>query len=678
MISLFSIFVILICIGIIILIYRTIVYKKNDTPATVYERLITSQKETPVAFTFARIGDKYENYTYNGMDNILEKSLDDYPMNLDGSFHRPDQLYHGILNENENGFRITGVDIDFRCPSNFEYVNGQCKVRNICEPNDVNLYRGINYYYFTEKLLHRNEEISFHPRLYYYCNGNNTDGGGELRECKINELFVNVDALPATENPCRYYDVCEDRIEATKHKYQINDHILLENEYYLCNNRVSVLNRCPIGTGFSTVVNACMTINRCLDYSGTIPNNENSFIACRNGQEIVVNCSNGIFTDMNGQLSCKNMACLSKQIQFKTITYFRYPFGWLECLPFENVQTLMHCDDPMILVTSQLQHQNQPVYQVEKYLFDDYEIPTKFVTDDFQCADFNLEENSNFIINNIISTSYNFGLPEFNFNVLTEKKDYSEIPNVFYKDGMLIKESITDEIVQTNSTEFASFSVSDNYEIFLYQNHVQRNFGDLDFIIYAIMYDMSVEIPNRSIENLFDYIDADGLTISPPEESNLYFNAYNLEFTEFDLAHSSNGIDLLPFENSFIYQYRVLDLDENNNVVTMVSWTHFGLVKIKGLLSSFAKVDENFQLSHLTLPLTKDIIEPLIPINRFNGILSNIKHQMYSYLHEPICLQYLENVEILEPPLAITLGIENLFQVYHENYYENFTDVVQF
>lgn len=666
MLTLSSIVVIIVCVAVIVFLYTISTGNQNHSPVDAFSKLQASEMKTIRAFTFSKTNDnKFENY-FVGDEGVLEKSLDDLPVNYDGSYYK--QLEHGDIIERETGFNITGIDFDFNCPQNWIYQNGKCFVDNICQLDDVNVYRGINYYYFSEKLLTRKfSEVAYHPRLYYLCNGGEE---GELMKCESNELYVGLEETK--DKPCRFYDICEDKMTTTKHKYQIRDgELLAENEYYICNNGVSVLQKCPPLTGYSTVIDACLPINRCLDLpSGTFPDlvsPESRFVVCSGGRENLVSCSNGIF-ESNSSFSCRNPECDTEQVIFRTLEYFQFPSGVSRCAPNENQRQNFQCSDmeSFQLVEGKINVQSNLPYQIENSLFNAYYIPDKILdVNTMACIDFDIVLHNNFILNNIIQTSFNDGLPNFNYNVMTEKIDYSLTPLLYYKDGPSIRNSSTIDV--HDSTQYAGFMPNSRIDIFEYVDDIQRSIGDLDYCIYAICCDMSSEIAfGRSSAGLDAFIDADGVTQIAP--SGQMYNAYTQTFSSISEAHSLQGLEHLPFNESYIFQYSIIT-QYPNGTVDMFVWTLYGMVKMHAQIFDYCHVDDNMQISHETLPKTKDILSLLAPATPFDGILSNIQHQQFVYFHRPISLQWLESYEVLEPPLAIE-NIDKLFQFNHI-YYKN-------
>lgn len=662
MISLFGWALLVICTVVVLLFYYILTYQKPETPIEVYIRLLRVLPQTPVAFTYSKLGSKYENFMVND-EGGLDRTLDDAPINYDGTFFQEPSIRHGNLVENSTGFTITGIDIPFSCPLPWIYENGKCVIPKICPDGETNTFRGIDYYYFSENLNPSFTNIAFHPRLYYKCNAPTEP---TVEACAPNELYTGGAVVSADAGlPCTFYDVCADRTNRTTHQFQIDDRVLAENEFYVCENGVSVLRQCPPLTGFSRIANACIQINRCLNLeTGTFEIDENRFALCRNGQEVAINCPRGVFPLPDQQFQCRNPACEVETTHMRTVPpYFRYPDGFVSCQPGENNPIATICDGPLESVyIGDTQQTNMP-YQSTTNLFDPYLKPTVIYQDD-ACVPFDYNIHSQFVFNQIIDTQFNCGLPPFNYNVISQTMDFSRNgPDIYYKDGPNIKNS-DGSIVDTDSTRYANFQGSENYSRYRLRPSVDVRHGDVDYVLYMISFDMTSVTNDRSPIWVHCQFPMNCLP-------DLFWNAYRGTFTSFTDAHMMRPVVELQFAASYIYQYTIVDIVGSD--ATMLVWTRLGGVELRVTINENAYFDDDNLISHKTLPKTSDILRDFVPAHPLVGVLTSVRHTNFEYHHVPICLQWVDSFTILGPLDAINMGPEILFRVDHGMYFENYT-----
>jgi hypothetical protein len=651
-------------------------WQQPETPIDVYRRLLLVLSETPVAFTYRKVNDKYENYIVAGIGE-LEKSLDDFPINYDGTFYNPNRQVHGIISETENGFNITGIEMQFNCPTGWFYDSGYCKVRPVCSPDDINLYRGINFYNFTEELFPISpftEGFAFHPRVYNYCNLNTS----ELRNCSENELYTGGESISASLGiPCEPYDICVDRLDRTIHTFPIdnNNRILNDNEFFVCQNGESTLQQCDPGDIFSTIASGCVTLNRCANAQGTLPVDDTSYILCIGGRENLIRCQAGIFIDQKTNvISCRNTACDDPpRINFITLLpFFRYPNGFFKCNTNENELSLNACDNEIGTIVSQLNIQPNLLYQIPNNLFDDFNYP-KYILNvaDLTCELFNYDKHRQYIINPIISTRINNGLPLVQYNVFTARLDYADYnTSVYYKDGNLIRNQ-DGRIIATNAAKnYVNFTTTD-YLPSVALNPItvtQRIMGELDSCLYLLLCTPSRDaVMNRSSVGLDSAYINGGLV----QQEGYYFNAYTQQFTtSFAEAHTESVIGNLPsFQESYIHQYYVFDIEFGTSFAKMVTWTRYGAVLMSIEIVDEAKFEYNL-ISHKTLPSTSNILSQLkvADIDPLDVAVTSLEHQNYTSIHKAFCLQWVKSYEILEPAAA-TL-IDDIFDIDQSMVYE--------
>ena len=345
----------IVCIILLVFLYYILINKTPETPTQVYGRISKKQKSLVTGFTYAKRGDLYENYKVpiDATNFELIKTLDKQPMNFDGSFYTLDSYKHGIITENNNGFKITGINADFNCPPNWNFKDGKCQLEDVCKNDDVNVYRGVDYYFFQENILDNTVPINaqyaensnlYHPRLYMHCKQGNTDP--VLKSCPPNELFRRESKVDGNlKSACIPYDVCQDKINNVKHNYPISeDELELNyNEYYICRNRESVEETCPPTNIFDINLRACISEFVCrIGEFFTIKVDDNSYIKCNNRVNEFINCSKGVFETDNKNFECLDPNCSSiRQTIFKSYSNIRFPFGYTVCLKNKTTQLLL-------------------------------------------------------------------------------------------------------------------------------------------------------------------------------------------------------------------------------------------------------------------------------------------------------------------------------------------------
>jgi len=685
----------LICGVLVLLVYYYSVYQVPDSPEKVFRKLIINLKESPIAFTYKyhKNEQKFENYRFEDLN--LVKSLDDYPVNYDGTpyLFNDNDKERGIIKYVENGFRIPSIDIYFDCPPgwHFSKVSKRCVVNEVCKEDDANVYRGINQYQFQQTILPFTEDEkkdtvgeNFHSRLYYFCNKNEN----EIRECGEIELYMGGEVWPTSKGyPCEKYDVCKDRMELTRHRFQINDETLADNEYYMCNNGVSVLTKCPTGTAFDTNINNCIAISRCLNVQGTIKLDDNSYISCVSGREFVIQCQNGLFLRPDdNQWECLNPLCATEpSLQYKRITNFSFASGVWGCRKADgtmtNVPFLREC--PLELEVYKFpENDNTNIrYQRTRSLAPPLQYPKYSMDSDFVCGPFDMGDDTQWR-QRVVNGTFNDDLPNYNVDAFEGTLHYESIFDSYYKDGPdmmnVIRDKNTNVVITVKldgvlSTSYANFTNVFEITFWEYKENVYRVHGDIDYIIFLICYDMNNEVvPSRSDESLHEFIDSnsDVVNIFPD-----WYNAYNNTRVA-DRADAHADITKLPFENSFIFQYTIVEKGSESKAF-MLTWTRYGLVKLSIEIDpEVSYFDEDNLISGKNMPLSIDILNELtknVEYSAFFGCLTNIQYKSYVYLHVPWCLQWVKSYKVIEPPAATEQ--EDLFVVQHTNYYKNFSSV---
>jgi len=424
-----------------VFLYYILINKTPETPTQVYGRISKKQKSLVTGFTYAKRGDLYENYKVpiDATNFELIKTLDKQPMNFDGSFYTLDSYKHGIITENNNGFKITGINADFNCPPNWNFKDGKCQLEDVCKNDDVNVYRGVDYYFFQENILDNTVPINaqyaensnlYHPRLYMHCKQGNTDP--VLKSCPPNELFRRESKIDGNlKSACIPYDICQDKITNVKHNYPIteNEPALNSNEYYLCENRRSVKETCPANNYFNTTLRACTSIISCgVGDFFTLKIDDNSYIKCNNRVNEIITCDNRVFMDDDGNFECLDRNCNpNKHTLFKPLPNIRYPFGYYFCS--KNSTISFFCPEELRLMVGNLITNANLPYLVNKYFIDNpVQLPV-YMYDETNITQPCIVSNDTniipYITNNIVNASYNAGLPSIPYNIITKSIDFS-------------------------------------------------------------------------------------------------------------------------------------------------------------------------------------------------------------------------------------------------------------
>lgn len=745
----FSIKLILIsflCILILCVLYVLIIKKEPDTPEGVYAKLSRKSKKIILGFTYAKRGELYENYRIpiSNTNFELVKSLDEYPINSDGTFYMSNRNTHGELTENEHGFSISGVGIEFNCPSQWDYKNGKCQLTSLCQDDDNNIYRGIDYYYFTENVL-QNYAASgnkftiqprFHERLYMHCKQGTENT--ELKVCASNELFrqeIKIDGN--TTNACTPYDICNDKIDNVKHQFQIyeGEDPLSLTQYYICRNGKSYLETCPTNTFFNNNQSACTTKFECgSNEFTTMKINDNSYMICKNNVSRIINCNNTtvFFNETSNFFECLDRSCNpNKTIIFKNLPHIRYPIGYDYCI--NNTKTTGRCIDTMGQITGDLIQQRLS-YRTDKYFINiPVDIPLYIYDEnvEFDNCVKTVSDNGDYSIlmpyftNYIVKASFNAGLPSIPYNIKTKEIDYSnysEFENlplldegtfVYGNAGTLINKYSFDFVNNKikysadYSIGYAPFisAISSIRQLMYIDEVIQRSMlynlvGDVDGVPYKIIYINDDIFENNAVRNNL-YQGFIGNTV---EENVQPWNTYTQQFTSIDRAHADFLLDELPFDESYIFQYKIveieidgvshkpsdnyttpLNIELNNNVkLFMGVWTMYGLIQIQCYANDNVFIlwtDQNiynkpqFILTHKTLP-NIDTIDNKFPTlsPRYYSVVTPLVNGLFHYRHAPICLQNVNNIKITHPSDAVTFPLETIFQVQHNKYYKYYDE----
>ncbi|AJD20076.1 VP91/95 [Tipula oleracea nudivirus] len=732
----------IVCIILLVFLYYILINKTPETPTQVYGRISKKQKSLVTGFTYAKRGDLYENYKVpiDATNFELIKTLDKQPMNFDGSFYTLDSYKHGIITENNNGFKITGINADFNCPPNWNFKDGKCQINDICKSDDVNVFRGVDYYFFRENILDNTVPINaqyaensnlYHPRLYMHCKQGNTDP--VLKSCPPNELFRRESKVDGNlKSACIPYDVCQDKINNVKHNYPISeDELELNyNEYYICRNRESVEETCPPTNIFDINLRACISEFVCrIGEFFTIKVDDNSYIKCNNRVNEFINCSNGVFETDNKNFECLDPNCSSiRQTIFKSYSNIRFPFGYTVCLKNKTTQFL--CSDETRLITGNLITQIYLEYRENKYFINNAITIPKYIYDETVIENTCITSNDTniipYITNKIVNASYNAGFPSIPYDFINKTitfDNFSEIKNLeknsiifCFGHSVIFKydytgNSIIKTEIQNKHATIAPFTILnkdslDNlkYSYWITQLKIQQQLtGNIDYIPYVVFYVNEEIFENNANRSNLQYKGYEKLP------DNKYFNAYTQQPSDLLSAHDQLTLAILPFNKSYLFQYRILyyiskddsirypeidfEYDQYIDVTTVAElclgiWTEYGAIRIEckiipDTLLFWKGSDKtqipSFNFHHKTLPIINDVLSTIQILQpRYYSAVTPVYKNFYKYKHIPICLQYIQNIEILLPSDARSYDIDKIFKVHHNSYYENYDENLEF
>lgn len=409
--------VLIILIVVLILIIVTI-YVLNTVKTTgdlnvIFEKLLLQKADT-VSYCIGKneVTGKYKNVVTNseGKTVIVEN---DYPVGLDGKYIILKD--HGTITArpDNNGFKMSGADlIDFKCPDGFEGIN--CALKAICSPEDAGKLKPLTYTQFNELGLYlntfeRNPIQTFrsimseptHPRIRINCL--NKEGDYELQTCPNNRLL--------DENlQCKPYDICSDRINGYKHNYKIRDTDpdLQKNEYYICDNNVSVKTKCSDDTVFSMASGGCINESPCFNKgNATLPIDDKSYIQCSNDKGKIIKCKDGV-DDNGGVLSCHVSTCQPETFTVN-VGVLSYKYGDTVCI--NDKPDTKRCNN-----SPNPRTYNWKWAEDFTYTIDDW--PTEIMDENRNCV----PPTDDIITNPIIDLQFTDLMPEAHpFNLKTQK-----------------------------------------------------------------------------------------------------------------------------------------------------------------------------------------------------------------------------------------------------------------
>lgn len=630
---------------ILLLIYYVFIYQKPETPFDVFVRLIRNNQETILAFTYKKIEtDKYLNY-YINEDLELEPRIEAYPVTFD-SIPVQKQQYHGIISDTYNGFVATGIEFPFRCPSGWIYDSGKCHLEEICQPDDINVFKGISYYQFNESFKTKRANDGFHPRLYMDCNTN------EKQRCAINELYVGGQSISNTQQPCEPYDMCQDMLTMTTHNYPIRvGDSLGPNQFYICQNGVSVLRTCPENTQFSRTHNGCMPVSRCFDrednttiYTG----DPNQFVLCLNGQENAVRCANGVFQG-DQRVECVNSICVNPRVIFQRFNNrINIPVGQQFCVIGSNTPEQFLCDVTTTIHKDNVEHLINSVFPTingPSDRFEAFDIPNStFDSITNACVPF--EFNTNFTE----MGTHNNILPRVPINLMTLEITYPPSTNNFYyKNYNKIMEHPDNTIIIPGTNKYANFTTTTDLSSIEYVGSVKLATGDNDGVNYLINGPMNRGL--LSVDSIFKNPDGE------VGQDGLAWNAYTGSFTDVNDAHSQIARLFIGDDfsvSTYTFKYRIL----NNLIHTLTPYgmCTFGIELLEGVTLEGNVLDVKDFPSYLDLETELEG-----PNNTM--VVTDIYENRYNPKHRPYFLNYIKIIEILSPVSAQNTPLSDFFEV---------------
>lgn len=271
--------IILICL--LILIYHFYTFKDVDNVNDLV-KLYNGVGIDPQATTlYQKESGEFVNIKYTSEEyKIVEE---DNAYTEDGDLYRHKD--HGEVTELENSFTISGITKKFTCPEPFNWNGSYCELPELCTSKKE--YKGIPYEY--SKLVYgsnRSDDTKYHQKMYLEC------PGSVLRLCPDDKVFAGVESLDTNGTPCVPYDICSINMDGYRHTTQIDDYVLQDNQFYICENGKSKLITCDEGLSFDEENNAC-TSPLCTNGERKA-NNSDSYYVCRNGVFRLVTCEDGV------------------------------------------------------------------------------------------------------------------------------------------------------------------------------------------------------------------------------------------------------------------------------------------------------------------------------------------------------------------------------------------------
>lgn len=335
----------ILAIILIIVTYLLNYIRKTDNFEKLFSR-ISQLHPLTTAFTLDQRAGKFRNIKADQYGKV-KMYMEDFPVTADGQYLILKD--HGTVVEKSDGFSISGMDfVNFKCPVGYE--SNLCHMKPLCTADDNGKTKPITYNQFNGLGLYRNNFDYTTTQRYMPDGSNNEPIHKRLRVHCIDSLgHYEIESCPQNtllnkELQCEPYDICNDRLTGFKHNFKIDQHdsILGNDEYYICENNVSIKRRCPDKTVFSLASNGCISKSICYGHGQeTIAVDSNTYIQCKNDSGERISCPDGVAMDENNVLSCNIYICSPEVRQFEN-KHLRYTFSETTCL--NNVAQTTTCD----------------------------------------------------------------------------------------------------------------------------------------------------------------------------------------------------------------------------------------------------------------------------------------------------------------------------------------------
>lgn len=343
--------ILFIILSIILIIIIVAVYVLNNVPitsdiTTLFKNIVKLKPSTTSFCIGKKKGEKnlYRNAVTNSNGNVIIKE-DQHPIGLDGEYIILKD--HGTIIENGDGYKMSGMEmVNFKCPNGYTGIN--CTLIPICEPNDVGKIKPLTYTQFNSLGLYANTISAYkrktlpstteptHPRIRVQCL---TDTGEyKLETCPDNRLLDD-------NLICQPYDICEDHMNGYKHNFKLHkdDLDLANNEYYICQNNVSVKTQCINDTIFSSTLHGCITESICFNRGNdTIRIDDKSYVQCENDMGKKIECETHVIENDGGVLSCFIPTCSPVKYEYND-AQLKYVYGEVTCV--NDVAETKMCDN---------------------------------------------------------------------------------------------------------------------------------------------------------------------------------------------------------------------------------------------------------------------------------------------------------------------------------------------
>ncbi|UBZ25595.1 Vp91 [Carcinus maenas nudivirus] len=470
---------------VLVIIYYVLLKNKKQDINKTYANYLLTATEPDVAFTHQRLSNgQYVNYYLNydsTKPNLLNKEINDYPVKGSGEIYKPKE--HGDLTETDNGFRISGVDTIFECPDNWIWNKNtkNCTLPPICNASEVGKIKGLDYYTFNlNNVKSQIDDLKgdkdgkylakYHDRLYISCI--NDSGDFTVKSCAANKLYNQVDIQDDSVDPCILYDICNDKREYSIHQYDIGDGPLQDDEYYMCINSQSVIQKCPVNSVFNAADNGCIQRNMCAleEDNHTFYINYDSYFICKNGHEQVVNCINGVYSDDGfDKLACNVDKTITIVSYFQNnyiatpISLYTYKNNKRELQQVDSGtitrKMSLAPDESGFFTITERNDKLYPETTFNKYFIDYVDATT---LEESQSIELTIDNYDPFKLHNIISVSYYVDmLSNFDWNIIEDRPKFNDILEKYYKYDTKIKHK-NDDTFEKEAKDYFFFTSSSN------------------------------------------------------------------------------------------------------------------------------------------------------------------------------------------------------------------------